>query len=97
MEMGLSEGRKGQGRGKGGKGARGGRKGRAGGRKGEGGRGETGGKGWKVENGGGGKFDQGYYRWKLAGNLKQVACVFWSHPQLGDEGQVSDINMRRIF
>ena len=44
----------------------------------------------------GGKFDQGY-RWKLAGNLKQVACVFWSHPQLGDEGQVSDINMRRIF
>ena len=34
---------------------------------------------------------------KMAGNLKQVACVFWSHPQLGDEGQVSDINMRRIF
>ena len=72
MEMGLSEGRKGQGRGKGGKGARGGRKGRAGGRKGEGGRGETGGKGWKVENGGGGKFDQGYYRWKLAGTDKRA-------------------------
>ena len=25
---------------------------------------------------------------KRAGNLKQVACVFWCHPQLGDEGQV---------
>ena len=44
----------------------------------------------------GGKFDQGY-RWKMAGNLKQVACVFWSDPQLGDEGKVLDINMRRIF
>ena len=42
----------------------------------------------------GGKFESVR---KKAGNLTQVACVFWCHPQLGDEGQVSDINMRRIF
>ena len=68
-----------------GKGARGGQEGESGGRKG--GRG-----GRKGENGDG-KFESVK---KRAGNLK-VACVFWSDPQLGDEGRVSDINMRRIF
>ena len=80
MEMGLSEGRKGEG-GKGRAGG-GGRKGRAGGRN----RGEG------VENG------------ARAGNLKFLktlllhqACVFWCDPQLGDEGKLLAINMRRIF
>ena len=47
-------------------------------------------KGGKFKNGG--KFEKGREI-----NLKQVACVFWCDPQLGDEGQVSDINMDRIF
>ena len=65
-------------------------KGRAGGRKGEGERGgREGGRGGKVWRWGNLKVG-----WKsLAGNLK-VACVFCSDPQLGDEGKVSDINMR---
>ena len=53
--------------------------------KGEGGRGEG------VEKGG--KFE----------NVKNLAAPpppsmrLWCDPQLGDEGKVSDINMRRIF
>ena len=57
--------------------------GRAGGRKGRAG---------GVENG------------ARAGNLKFLktlllhqACVFWCDPQLGDEGKVLAINIRRIF
>ena len=73
MEMGLSEGRKGQGEGGRAKVEGGRAKGRA-----------VGGKGWKR-----------------AGNLKNFAAPpsmrLWCDPQLGDEGKVLAINMRRIF
>ena len=52
-------------------------KGGGGGREG----GAKGGKGWKRA----GKWREIQ---KMAGNLKQVACVFWCDPQLGDEGKV---------
>ena len=100
MEMGLSwEG----GRKEGGEGERGGREGERG--KWEGERGKWEGERGEREGGRGkgeGDRGEGVKRWKMAGNLKKagnlklVACVFWSHPQLGDEGKVSDINMRRI-
>ena len=64
-------------------------KGARGGREGERGRagGRKGGRGGKV---------------LVAGNLKKLAAPppsmrLWCDPQLGDEGRVSDINMRRIF
>ena len=67
----------------------GGREGESGGREGEKGRAGGGNRGEGVENGG------------RAGNLKNFAAPpsmrLWCDPQLGDEGRVSDINMRRVF
>ena len=46
-----------------------------------------------MENGG--KFEQGYRQ--MGGKFETSHMRVWCDPQMGDEGKVSDINMRRIF
>ena len=68
----------------------GGREGEGGRAKGEGGRGIQGGRGGKWCKGG---------KFEIFKNFAAPpqACVCWCDPQLGDEGRVLAINMRRIF